>query len=147
MTDDLIANLRPETFEKLDASLHNPLRAALNAARAANIENFDLDEFVDGLGGIANISRGKIYSATAEIKIKHQKKNTENTDGDKATDPQKRTIERFGLNPANFPTKGEASAIISALIEKIESRRNAASNSSPAANTRAPPTPAARASA
>lgn len=128
VTDDLIANLRPETFQQLDASLHNPLRATLRAAHDANIENFDLDAFAHGLCGIAISSREKIYFALADIGINNQNNTHQSTDGDKATNAQKRTILRFNLNPD--PTKGEASGIISAFIEKIEKRLAAASNSS-----------------
>ena len=135
-SDDISANLHPETYAKLDASLHNPLLAALRAAHAANIENFNLEEFVRGLDGdIETISRNQIYSATAEIGLQNQKNTHQSTDDQPATPAQRRTIERFKLNPDHYPTKGEASGIISAFIERIEKRKasnDPASNSTPA---------------
>ena len=140
-SDDIAASLKPETLAKLDESLLNPLRGALRTAKDSNIEDFSLEGFLHNVADSASpsvpiegVTREMIYSAIANLSVAASPNpRRESTDGDPATEAQKRALMKFRLRPDDFPTKGEASGIISAYIDNIEKRRRTnASTSSPA---------------
>lgn len=115
--------MSPETLVKLKDSLHDPLRGALNTARAANIDDFDLDKFVHEVAqkkdcGLDGFKRDMIYVATASIPTYPQP--TQNDDNVLETPKQINALKRFRIDPDLYKTKGEASGVISACIASIE---------------------------
>ena len=119
MQNTLRDALRPNLYSALTEDVRNALRSAVD--RASENSTFDMNSFVLDIATkndceVNQITRLNALEAVAELAVTQQ-------DGGAATDAQKRALERFRLNPANFPTKAEASEMLDLLIRRANARR------------------------
>ena len=122
--DDLSNAMTAETFAQVNVALYTPLRGALRKALDDKITGFDLDKFVldvakDNNCNVADISRFMIYEATADMSFRPT---VAADDQAPATPNQQAALRRFRLDPANYPTKAEASEMLDMLIARAQKR-------------------------
>ena len=124
--------LSPETFDQLNMEAFGAVRMRFKQAKADNIVDFDLEKFVQDVAiesncSIADLTRMKIYRYNLKAVEKLRREDHETLRDGPATLKQKQALRNFHVDPADFPTFGEASDYITVMVENIEERKNSPS--------------------